>query len=79
MITVWFSVGDGCFEIECFNGGICKHHDDGSGECLCPEGFFGEFCEDSKSLLIESSENQFSNKYDSTDNQCKSKDVLIFL
>lgn len=29
-----------CTDVNCLNGGECNH-----GECVCPEGFSGEYCE----------------------------------
>lgn len=29
-----------CIDVNCFNGGLCN-----DGVCVCPQGFYGEYCE----------------------------------
>ncbi len=43
-----YSCKDVCEDVACLNGGICT-----IGNCDCPEGFRGEFCEDKILLLKE--------------------------
>ena len=37
-----------CQDFMCQNGGVCVERDEREIVCLCPEGFIGSVCENSK-------------------------------
>ncbi len=46
LILFNYSCSDECKDIECQNDGVCV-----LGTCECPDGFYGEFCENENLLL----------------------------
>lgn len=36
---------DQCLLTPCYNGGICKPHNNTDIQCACPDGFVGDYCE----------------------------------
>ncbi len=71
--TLFWSCDDVCLSSPCENGGTCFENELGLAECDCPDGFSGEFCEESIEcfdVTCPTNVTADSPIYDATDDAC---------